>query len=262
MNHDYPDFVARFYDTVYAKVRDGVDNDYYLARIAASPGPILEIGVGTGRLFCEALQRGADIDGLDVSPAMVARVRAKLTEPQRHRIRLADAVSAPFERRYALILAPFRVLSHVEETSDQLRLLNNVHAHLRPGGRFVFDLYVPDPRILADGMAEQVDFDGEHAPGRRLRRLVSARSDVVSQRTHARMRFLWDDDGGERQGEWEFVLRFYFRYELEHLVARSRLTLETLHGDFSGGALAPDSKEFVVSCRRAEDPPGTAPSRP
>ena len=78
MSHDYPEFVARFYDTVYAKLRDGVDNDYYLARIAASPGPVLEIGVGTGRLFCEALRRGADIEGLDISPSMIARARAKL----------------------------------------------------------------------------------------------------------------------------------------------------------------------------------------
>lgn len=249
MSHDYPEFVARFYDTVYAKVRDGVDNDYYLARIAASPGPVLEIGMGTGRLFCEALKRGADIDGLDISPGMIARAQAKLPERERHRLHLADAVSAQLERRYALVLAPFRVLSHVEETKDQLRLLNNVHAHLLPGGRFVFDLYVPDPRILADGMVEHVDFDGEHAPGRRLRRLVSARSDVVSQRTFGRMRFLWNDDGEERQGDWDFVLRFFFRYELEHLVARSRLTLESLHGDFQGGALAPDSKEFVVTCR-------------
>jgi SAM-dependent methyltransferase len=252
MSHDYPEFVARFYDTVYAEVRDGVDNDYYLARVAASPGPVLEIGAGTGRLFCEALKRGADIDGLDVSPAMLARARAKLPEGERHRLRLADAVSAQLERRYALVLAPFRVLSHVEELEGQLRLLNNVHAHLLPGGHFVFDLYVPDPRILADGMAEHVDFDGEYAPGRRLRRLVSARSDVVSQRTFGRMRFLWDEDGEQRQGDWDFVLRFFFRYELEHLVARSRLTLESLHGDFQGGALTPDSKEFVVTCRRTE----------
>lgn len=252
MSHDYPEFVSRFYDTVYAKVRDGVDNDYYLARIAASPGPVLEIGVGTGRLFCEALRRGADIDGLDLSPAMLARARAKVPEAERQRLRLADAVSARLQRRYALVLAPFRVLSHVAETEDQLRLLDNVHAHLLPDGHFVFDLYVPDPRILADGMAEHVDFDGEHAPGRRLRRLVSARSDVVSQRTFGRMRFLWDEDGEERRSEWDFVLRFFFRYELEHLVARSRLTLESIHGDFQGGALAPDSREFVVTCRRAD----------
>src|SRR5512142_2387559 len=114
MSHDYPDFVARFYDTVYAQLRDGVDNDYYLARIAASPGPVLEIGVGTGRLFCEALRRGADIEGLDVSPAMLARAQAKLPEAEHRRLHLADAVSARLERRFSLVLAPFRVLAHVE----------------------------------------------------------------------------------------------------------------------------------------------------
>jgi hypothetical protein len=57
MGQDYPEFVARFYDTVYTQVRDGVDNDFYLRAIAAARGPVLEIGVGTGRLFTEALRR-------------------------------------------------------------------------------------------------------------------------------------------------------------------------------------------------------------
>ncbi len=252
MPDEYPDFVARFYDVVYAQVRDGVDNQYYLRNMAESPGPVLEIGVGTGRLFCEARRRGADIEGVDLSPNMVARAQAKLPEEARPRVRVADAVSMSLGRRYALVVAPFRVLSHVRSVEDQLRLLDNVHEHLQPGGRFIFDLYVPSARIIADGMREQVDFDGEYAPGRRLRRTVSARADIVSQMTHGRMTFTWDEEGGESRGEWEFDLRFFFRYEIEHLVARSRLALETIHGDFEEGPLTEISQEFVVVCRREE----------
>ncbi len=74
MSEPYPDFVARFYDPVYAQVRDGVDNDFYLARMAAAGGPVLEIGCGTGRLLREALRRGIDAWGIDVSLAMAERV--------------------------------------------------------------------------------------------------------------------------------------------------------------------------------------------
>jgi SAM-dependent methyltransferase len=250
MAEEYPDFVARFYDVVYAQVRDGVDNDYYLRQIAASHGRVLEIGVGTGRLLCEALRRGADIEGVDLSPSMVAKAQTKLPEADRWRVRVADAVTMSLGRRYALIVAPFRVLSHVMRVEDQLRLLDNVHAHLDPGGRFIFDLYVPSARIIADGIPEQADFDGDYAPGRRLRRLVSARADIVSQLTHGRMTFVWDEDDGEHRGAWDFDLRFFFRYEIEHLVARSCLALETIHGDFAEGALSESSKEFVVVCRR------------
>ena len=183
---------------------------------------------------------------------MLARAQAKLPEEALARVRLADAVSMRLERRYALVVAPFRVLSHVHGVDDQLRLLDNVHEHLQPGGRFIFDLYVPSARIIADGMRELVDFDGEYAPGRRLRRSVSAHADIVSQTTHGRMAFIWDGEGGESRGEWRFDLRFFFRYEIEHLVARSRLTLEAIHGDFEQGPLTEGSQEFVVVCRRGE----------
>lgn len=252
MSETYPDFVARFYDAVYAQVRDGTDNDFYLARMAAAGGPVLEIGAGTGRLLREALRRGVDAWGIDLSPAMVERCRAQLPPDARERVSVADAVSMRLGRRFALVVAPFRVLSHVAAIEDQIRLLDAVHEHLVPGGAFVFDLYVPNLQLLRDGLPERCDFDGEWAPGRRLRRLVSsAPADLARQTNHVRMSFVWDEEGGEHRGDWEFEMRFFFRFEIEHLVARSKLRLETLHGDFAGGPLTAESREYVVVCRRA-----------
>ncbi len=249
----YPEFVARFYDVVYGRLRDGADNEFYLRQALESPGPVLEIGCGTGRLLCAALDRGADVEGVDLSPSMIERLKSKLGPEHGQRLHLADAVRLRLDRRYALILAPFRMLSHVEAVEDQLLLLDGVHQHLLPGGRFIFDVYVPSPRMIADGVRDQLDFDGEYAPGLRLRRFVSAQSDIVSQTTRGRMTFVWDEGGVERRGEWNFTMRFFFRYEIEHLLARSRLKLETLSGDFGGGALVPGSKDLVAICRRGEE---------
>jgi SAM-dependent methyltransferase len=251
MDEPYPDFVARFYDVVYAQVRDGVDNAFYLDQMAASSGLVLEIGVGTGRLFGEARRRGVDAWGVDVSPAMIERCRRRLAAGDRERVKVADAVRMHLERRFALIVAPFRVLSHVTASEDQLRLLQTVHDHLEPGGRFVFDLYVPNLRILLEGLAEFCDFDGEYSPGRRLRRYVAATpANLARQTTRARMTFVWDDEAVERREAWEFEMRFFFRYEIEHLVARSPLRLTAIHGDFAEGPLRPDSREYVVVCQR------------
>jgi SAM-dependent methyltransferase len=250
----YPDFVARFYDTVYAQVRDGVDNAFYLERMATAGGPALEIGVGTGRLFGEARRRGLDVRGIDTSPAMIERCRAKLAPEDRQRVWVDDAVRLRTDRRFAFVCAPFRVLSHVHHTADQLRLLDAVYGCLDPGGAFVFDLYVPNLKLLLEGMPETADFDGEYAPGRRLQRIVSSRpADLSRQTNQVQMRFLWEEEGGERHGDWEFEMRFFFRFEIEHLVARSRLTLESIHGDFTGGLLTADSREYVVTCRRPSD---------
>lgn len=252
MSEHYPDFVARFYDAVYARVRDGVDNEYYLSRMARAGGPVLEIGSGTGRLLREALRRGLDAWGVDVNPAMVDRCRDQLPAAHRERASVADAVSMRLGRRFALVAAPFRVLSHVAEVEDQLRLLDTVHEHLAPGGTFVFDLYVPNLKLLLEGMAETCDFDGEWSPGRRLRRFVSSRpADLSRQTNHVTMRFAWEEEGGERQGEWEFDMRFFFRFEVEHLVARSKLRLDAVYGDFGEGPLVAGSRELVVACRRA-----------
>jgi SAM-dependent methyltransferase len=255
VSEPYPDFVARFYDTVYAEVRDGVDDDYYLRKMAEADGPVLEVGSGTGRLLSRALLRGVDAHGIDLSPVMIERCREKLPEDQRQRVWVHDAVRLPPEPRFALVVAPFRVLSHVEGVEDQRRLLDAVHGVLRPGGLFVFDVYVPNLKLLLEGLPETADFEGEHAPGLRLRRVVSSsRADLSRQTNHVRMSFVWDEPDGERRGEWEFDMRFFFRFELEHLVARSKLALEAIHGDFDEGPLTADSREYVVVCRK---PAGT-----
>jgi SAM-dependent methyltransferase len=251
MSETYPDFVARFYDAVYAQVRDGVDNEYYLRKMAEAGGPVLEIGVGTGRLFAEARRRGADVYGIDLSPAMIERCREKLSPADRERVWVEDAVTLRTDRRFGLVVAPFRVLSHVHEPGGQLRLLDAVHAALEPGGRFIFDLYVPSLKLLLEGLPEMCDFDGEHASGKRLRRFVSsAPADLARQTNRVRMSFVWEEADGEHRGDWEFEMRFFFRFEIEHLVARSRLRLEAIHGDFEEGVLTEESREYVVVCRR------------
>jgi SAM-dependent methyltransferase len=251
----YPDFVARFYDTVYAEVRDGVDNDYYLRKMAEADGPILEIGVGTGRLLSRALEQGVDAYGIDLSPVMIERCREKLPTDRRARVWVDDAVRLQSDRRFALVVAPFRVLSHVEAVDDQRRLLDAVHGVLRPGGRLIFDVYVPNLKLLLEGLPETRDFEGEHAPGLKLRRFVaSSRADLSEQTNHVRMSFAWDEPDGEHRGDWEFDMRFFFRFELEHLVARSKLELEAIYGDFDEGPLSADSREYIVVCRK---PTGT-----
>ena len=85
MSEPYPEVVARFYDAVYAQVRDGTDNAFYLARMTAAGGPVLEIGAGTGRLLREAHRRGLDAWGIDLSPAMVERCRTLEADPTRLR---------------------------------------------------------------------------------------------------------------------------------------------------------------------------------
>ena len=247
---DYPDFVVRFYDVIYKQIRSHVDETYFLNQIDKFGGKILEIGVGTGRLFSQALKNGADIYGLDVNGAMIEKAKEKIAPEHHHRLCVQDAVTMQLPYRFALILAPFRVFSHVIDVEDQIRCLNRIHEHLEPGGRFIFDLYVPDLGILMNGIREQIDFDGEYEKGKRLVRTVSSNSDMAGQTSNVHMKFEWDEEGKTRGAEWSFLMRFFFRYELEHLVRLSKLKLEAVYGDYQENPVRKDSKDFVLVCRR------------
>jgi SAM-dependent methyltransferase len=248
-NAEYPEYIARFYDVIYAHLRTA-DRDYFLRTILATKGPVLEIGVGTGRFFIDALHGGADIYGVDLSETMLQQLRKKLGSEHHHRIFHQDARSLHLDKKFDLIVAPFRVFSHLIEPDDQLQALDSIYDHLNPGGRFIFDVYVPDLSLLLNGINEQVDFDGEYAPGKKLKRIVSAKADIIRQVSAVTMTLTWDDEAGEKTESWHMPMRFFFRYELEHLVRRSKLTLKNIFGDYEEHELGPDSKDFIVVCER------------
>ncbi|MDP2883725.1 MAG: class I SAM-dependent methyltransferase, partial [Ignavibacteria bacterium] len=242
---EYPAAIARFYDVIYAHLRT-VDRDFFLKKILGTKGPVLEIGVGTGRFFLDALNQGADIYGIDVSATMLDQLKKKLDQSHYHRVFHQDARALHLDRRFDLVVAPFRVFSHVIDVEDQLLALDNIYDHLNPDGRFIFDLYVPDLGILQHGIDEQIDFDGEYAPGKKLRRVVSARPDFINQISDITMTLTWDEDDGLRTEQWHTSMRFFFRYELEHLISRSKLTLDHLYGDYEEHELSKESKDFII----------------
>jgi len=61
---------------------------------------------------------------------------------------------------------------------------------------------------------------------------------------------VWQEGGQDRTEEWKTDLRFFFRYELEHLLTHSKFSKYNIYGDFSEKALMKDSKEFIVVCRK------------
>jgi SAM-dependent methyltransferase len=248
---DYPKYLARFYDIIYDSMRSEVDTDYYLKEISKARGRILEIGVGTGRFFTAALKNSADIYGIDVSKSMIDILLKKIEPSFHNRVSIQNAVDFKFPFRFNLILAPFRIFSHLLSVQDQLSALNNIYDHLEENGRLIFDLYVPDPALTASGMNNYTDFQGEYEPGKKLSRTVSMKADIVNQISDITMTFKWDEDGREEVRKWNFKFRFYFRYELEHLINRSKLTLKKIYGDFEGGELKEGSKEFIVVCCRS-----------
>jgi SAM-dependent methyltransferase len=244
----YPESFARFYDVIYHNLRDETDNQYFQDEINRTNGKILEIGVGTGRLFMNALNGGADIYGLDISDTMLKLLYNKLPDDQHFRISHQSMVDFSHEHRFKLILAPFRVIMHLSEKDDQIKAINNVWDHLEKDGRFIFDVFIPDLKQLIKGFENHLDFEGEYAPGLKVRRYVTTFPDLISQTITVNFHMEWEEDKGLRHDDWKLPMRFFFRYELEHLIERTKFKKYEIFGDYHGSPLKSDSKEFVVVC--------------
>jgi SAM-dependent methyltransferase len=250
MDYTYPDFFARFYDVIYNHLRNEADHDYFMNKFLKADGPVLEVGVGTGRFFIEALNKGANIYGIDFSPTMIDVLKKKLPEKEHFRIEIQNICNMQSEKKFYLIVAPFRVIMHLLTIEEQLKALNNMYFHLIPGGRFIFDLFVPNLKMLAEGVESMNDFTGEYEPGKKLQRFTTMHADPVNQISHVTFKFVWQEEGRELSRSWSTSLKFFFRHELEHLLFRSDFKDYKIFGDFAENDLAPESKEFVVICTR------------
>lgn len=246
----YPKYVARFYDAVYQKVLSGEDLHYYLKKISEISGPVLELGVGTGRIFKKALKSEADIYGVDASKNMIEVLKKKINTKFHDRLWVQDARNLKLIKKFDLVIAPFRMFSHLIRVEDQIKTINGIGNHLNHGGRFIFDLYIPNLEIILNGFDNHLDFDGEYETGKTLKRYITAKTDAINQITRVKMTFEWMENGKTIKKDWNFQMRFFYRYELEHLVFRSKLELVNIYGDFFENPLNSNSKEFVIVCKR------------
>jgi len=146
------DAIARLYDPWSVSVTEDVPFYVDEAR-RVSPGPVVELGVGTGRIAVPIAVEGIRVIGVDSSAGMleVARERAEsagvadLVE-----LRLGDLRAPPVTERVELVICPFRSYLHLRTDEERLRALRAARDLLVPGGRLVFDVFTPG----ADDIAE------------------------------------------------------------------------------------------------------------
>jgi SAM-dependent methyltransferase len=133
----YDDWVAR-----YAMTSDAEGVAERLADLAGD-GPALELAVGSGRVALPLVARGVDVHGIDASPAMLERLRAKPGGEQVH-VTVGDFADVAVEGRYSLIFVVFNTLFALLSQEDQVRCFANVAEHLTDDGVFVIEAFVPD----------------------------------------------------------------------------------------------------------------------
>jgi SAM-dependent methyltransferase len=154
------DAIAELYDPWSASVVEDVA--FYLEEARRSGGPVVELGVGTGRIAVPLGADGIRVIGVDSSRAMleVCARRAALAGITLD-LRVGDLREPPVTERVPLVICPFRSLLHMHTDEDRLGVLGAAYDLLLPGGRFVFDVFTPD----ADDIAQTQGRWLEREPG-------------------------------------------------------------------------------------------------
>ena len=260
-NTEYNATFADFYDSIAAYL-SRADVQFYAdeareAARTATPGitPVLELGCGSGRVLIPTAEAGVRIVGLDLSEAMLAkcneRIRALPFEVQ-ERIRVARGSMTDFQlgQKFHLITAPFRPFQHLLTVDEQLACLRCVREHLAPRGRFVFDMFHTNPAAMHDPAwrEEREDTPLTKLPdGRSFRRTARiAAFHRATQTNDVELNFyITNPDGRTEKQTQLFPFRYFFRYEMEHLLARADFRIVNLHGNFDRSPFADESLEMI-----------------
>jgi SAM-dependent methyltransferase len=153
MPKDYFDEpVAERYDESTADlfVPDVVDPVVDFLVDLAVDGTALELGIGTGRIALPLAQRGVRVHGIDLSDAMVAKLRSK-AEADQISVTIGDFATTTVEERFSVAYLVFNTIMNLTTQDEQVACFRNVAAHLQPGGCFVIEVMVPDLQRLPPG---------------------------------------------------------------------------------------------------------------
>jgi SAM-dependent methyltransferase len=121
----------------------------FLAGLAGQ-GAALELGIGTGRIALPLARRGVPVHGIDLSAAMVARLRAK-PGAERIGVTIGDFATTTVEGRFSVAYLVFNTIMNLTTQDEQVACFRNVAAHLDPGGCFVVEVMVPALQRLPPG---------------------------------------------------------------------------------------------------------------
>jgi SAM-dependent methyltransferase len=215
----YGDRIAGVYDAMMVDLPDPGDCVDRLAELAG-PGPALELGIGTGRVALPLAARGVQVHGIDASPAMVERLRAK-PGGDAVPVSFGDFADVPVEGSYRLVYVVFNTFFALLTQDDQLRCFAGVGRRLAPGGAFVLQGFVPDPTLHPGGQSVRTTHLGVDQA-----RLDLARHDPVAQRVDFQHVVL--TDGGVRL--YPGAIRYAWPSELDLMARLAGLRLRERWG--------------------------------
>lgn len=231
---------------------------FYVELMAGSDEPVVELGVGNGRICVEVARRGRRVIGVDSSTAILELCRSRaLAAGVDDRLRLirADFRDFELEAPAALITLPFHSIGHLLDDDAKLRCMRRVHDQLRPGGRFVWDHFIFDPDFPAPEGTFTLRSD-RRDPQTGRGRLVweCPRRDMERQVIDilVRVEDLTADGTVGATRYLRMALSWIGPERSRELLEESAFEIEELYGDFQRGDFNEESSHQIWVARRPE----------
>jgi SAM-dependent methyltransferase len=256
MLDDPYEHIADLYDFSYADFDDDVD--FYANLAEAVDGPLLELGVGTGRVAIPLAERGYQVVGIDMSEPMLAlaRSRAAIEAPASELVLLnADMRNFDLGRKFGLVFIAADTFQHLLTTADQLACVRCAARHLVDDGILAFSIRSPatvsweEAGVPAPLLLDWTRPDGE---GGIVMKFVAAHADP--ERMVRTMTYVYDrvKDGEVKRGVFLADLRYSTQAEIELLLQQANLRVTHIYGDYD---LSPVGQgENLVFVARPEEP--------
>jgi SAM-dependent methyltransferase len=230
----YGDRIADAYDDLPTHPQDADAAVTFLAQLG-DHGPVLELGIGTGRLALPLARRGVAVTGIDSSEAMVAKLRAKPGGDEIP-VTIGDFADFHVDGRYSLILVAYSTFFALLDPDAQRRCFAAVAEHLTSDGRFVIEAFVPDTsRFVRDQHLEVRHVDLDSAV------LSVSRHDASTQRVNSLLVRLADDS----VRTWPVRIRYSYPDELDAMSHEAGLRLEHRWGGWDREPFTDDSVKHV-----------------
>ena len=253
---------AEIYDSVYSYVRS--DLPLYTRAAVESGGPVLELGVGTGRVAIPTVELGIDVVGVDNSEAMlaVASRKAAALGDAAGKLELVTADIRDFslidsdgkEKRFPLATMPFRSFLALLSVEDQFSALRRIYEHLQPGGTLLFNIFVPDPNMALEQSDVLRHLTDVTDPETGITRVLYQQSQYDSHNQVVSVRMLIEeldrDNVVSRSMYRDYQLRYCHRWEVHHMLQLCGFEIEALYGDFDLSDFDETSTEMIWVARR------------
>jgi SAM-dependent methyltransferase len=233
-------YAFMFPDSAFEAAAEQVDPLIELSQVEG--GSVLDVGCGPGRYAVPFARRGFAVTGVDITPFLLQKARAN-AEAENVEVELVEEDMRSFRRpgTFDLALSMLTSFGYFDDEGENLAVLENIYASLKPGGVFIFDTYGKEiiARVFEETFSKELP-DGS---------LIVQRRSVISDWSQMENEWLLIKEGRTRR----FLLRhwIYSGREFKELLVNAGFSDVRLCGDLKGKPYGRDAERLIAVGRKA-----------